>query len=183
MSISHRNEKTRQKALKQLEPGESFIFADGHKNTAMTIAGIMPLIIGVILLLSVAFDYLGPRAGAERVAGEIATAVFMFAVGLVLVLIGNYAVFLSKKNYFFVTDKRLCLRGRNLWFLPKNRDIPVDTIREVRQAIGSRKRGSRPIPIINVVLNDRKQVSLSVQNLSGMIAAIEEARASDWTPK
>jgi len=108
--------------LEKLEPGETLLHFD-RRQSSFGVLNYFTLIMGAAIIFLL-YDVLD--------GGALFLLIFLF--GVLPVYHAYHCIFLSKRSYYFVTDKRLCIRDKTT-FLAKPRiylDIPMSDIQRVK---------------------------------------------------
>lgn len=105
------------RAQAETQPGETLLHcvyegASGYGGCLFWFFGIPPVILGVLAM----------------VEGSFTAGAICFAVTAAFILMGSRRNSAYANNHYFVTDRRLCFRRKNLFGMTKNMDIPIEDI-------------------------------------------------------
>jgi len=155
-----------ERARGELLPGESLLYSEKAYHSLGF--GIFFLLLGVLGICASAMPVI---MGVS--AGDFWWAVFFTGLmgtgGLFFLWLGYYSVFIVAKNYLFITEQRLCIRGRYIWGKSMDRDIPIASIESIfayRQDISVR------------VKNQKKHIGFKSLDVARMLAALKTALRS-----
>ena len=131
-----RNRESRKNELiervnRELQRGESLLYCQ-QQPAGNPIAGIVLMIIGslwiILFLIAAIALYMDNQTSMSETL--IAGGIFSL-IGAVLIFGGYRQAFIINDNYYFVTNERLCLRGKDVPKKRIDRDFLLSTIENV----------------------------------------------------
>jgi len=150
---------TKAKVDPQLRIGEELIYYD-RKESPMKLA-IPTLLIGLL------FTGIAIGGAIEVGIDNMEEGIIVLLVGLIVLWCSIYWLISYSVTYYFVTDKRLCLRTINLFFIHVNRDIQAGSILNVKMEESSAplsKNETTKHYLVVDVKNEKNAVVKSISN-------------------
>jgi hypothetical protein len=165
-------------AQAELKHGENLIYSE--MNAGVT-GCVTLLLLGVFIILGILMLISQIRSDIVQMQAIIMAAVFI-AVGVAVFCLFVRANSIAKGNYIFVSDQRLCIRGKTFLGKLADRDIPIRSIKDVSLDADTVNLTANPrtmrtprysIHYVKVVLEDKKRVAIRTRNLSGLVSALQ----------
>ena len=133
----------------ELRPGESLLYS-GREHYSVGYGIILMLLGAPSIAMSVIFiTTLGSKSG-EDFWGGLFLLILIGGIGLWALIKGYYFGFIADKNYHFISDQRLCIRGKTLLGKVLNRDIPAASIENASIKTEHYKKGSRRYILVKI---------------------------------
>ena len=174
--FSMSNQELTRRAQGELRRGESILYCGRQFGSGFNGMNVFLMIFGV--LWSLLFGaFIISESGGFRSVTEGAVVVFIALMGLVFAGIGYYRVFITAKNYTFVTNQRLCIRGRiGLSGQPLNHDILVSSMEDVYIEVIYAYRGVPMNHIAVKIKNEKDAFIFYSKEVRLIMSALKTAR-------
>ena len=154
-----------ERARRRMEPGETLLYCDREKISLG--AAVLTLICGLYIAFCGLFLWLSEWPGVT------ASTVFMLLFGMIFTYFFLLQAFRAIQNFYFVTDKRLCIYEVNYLGKAKKRDFPANSIQEAYLVISTDENIGKTTHI-KVKAKNGKPVGITPLNARAMLSAIRK---------
>ena len=151
--------KIKDKVDLQLRLGEKLLYYDRQEATYRL--AIPTLILGLL------FGAIGIAGAIEVGISDMEEGIIVLLTGIILLWTALHWLISYRVTYYFVTDKRLCIRTINFFNVPVNRDIAAGTILRIdlEEMSSPLKRHESTKHYLEVKVNNEKTAKIkSVSN-------------------
>ena len=152
-----RNEFMTELAKRELRSGETLLCCESLIIYIMaslwSLTGGLCCFVGIVFLISEAY--------LQSDLTYVIWSVILLPISLFLFIPGFKRFITTPKEYFFVTNKRLCIRRKGWFGNNKDRDIPAESVHNAyKLVVTSRSRASIEHTYLNVQIDYEKDIRL-----------------------